>query len=84
MNDNMLLAVLKMPPNCWSDSPVDEIQRHRRYLQAANRIEELKTALLEACKFREALCRNSNIDDDEDPKLWDETLIRWLKVVDGE
>jgi len=51
MSDVMLLGVLRMPPDCWdNDSPIDVMQRHSRYCQAANRIEEqlgiLRSAVL--------------------------------------
>ena len=40
MSDMMLLGVLRMPPDCWdNDSPIDVMQRHSRYCQAADRIE---------------------------------------------
>jgi hypothetical protein len=41
MSDVMLLGILRMPPDCWdNDSPIDFMQRHSRYCQAADRIEE--------------------------------------------
>ena len=39
MSDVMLLGVLRMPIHCWSDSELDQMQRHSRYLEAADRIE---------------------------------------------
>jgi len=39
MSDTMLHAVLLMPPDLWSDSPIDVAQRHGRYIQASRRIE---------------------------------------------
>ena len=36
----MLHGVLLMPPELWSDSPIDRMQRHDRYKQASGRIEE--------------------------------------------
>jgi hypothetical protein len=35
----MLVAVLRMPPQLWVESPFDKRQRHSRYLEAADRIE---------------------------------------------
>jgi hypothetical protein len=35
----MLLGVLRMPPELWTDSPIDVQQRHARYMQAAAHIE---------------------------------------------
>ena len=48
MSDVMLHGVLKMPPNLWSDSPIDIAQRHGRYVEASKRIEELEHQLAEA------------------------------------
>lgn len=42
MSDVMLHGVLKMPPNLWSDSPIDIAQRHGRYVEASKRIEQLE------------------------------------------
>lgn len=36
-------AVLRMPPTCWDNgNPIDEAQRHRIYVEAANLIETLR------------------------------------------
>jgi hypothetical protein len=45
MSNVMLFGVLRMPPELWRSDPVDEAQRHGRYLQAADRIFELETAI---------------------------------------
>lgn len=39
MSVEMLHAVLRMPPACWSDDPMDQQQRHSRYLDASELIE---------------------------------------------
>ena len=39
MSDLMLLAVLRMPPELWTGEAIDVIQRHARYIDAADRIE---------------------------------------------
>ena len=39
MSDVMLIGVLRMPPDCWRDYPLDVKQRHAFYIEAANRIE---------------------------------------------
>jgi DNA-binding TFAR19-related protein (PDSD5 family) len=41
MSDVMLHGVLNMPPELWSGSPIDVMQRHSRYLQASQYIDEL-------------------------------------------
>jgi len=42
MSDVMLLAVLRMSSDLWiKNSPIDEVQRQSRYLQAANKIERM-------------------------------------------
>jgi Tfp pilus assembly protein PilO len=41
MSDVMLHSVLNMPPELWSGSPIDVMQRHSRYLQASKYICEL-------------------------------------------
>lgn len=40
MSDMMLLGVLRMPADCWLDEELDKSQRHARYIQAADRIEQ--------------------------------------------
>lgn len=40
MSDTMLLGVLRMPIECWMPTKIDDLQRYKRYLEAANRIEE--------------------------------------------
>ncbi len=42
MSDTMLLGVLRMPPDCWTNDPIDIMQRHCRYVQAADEIERLQ------------------------------------------
>ncbi len=44
MSDLTLLGVLRLPIECWDESDdefskLDKVQRHARYLQAADRIE---------------------------------------------
>lgn len=46
--DYMLEAVLRMPPNLWSGSEIDVMQRHSRYVQAAEELASLKQQLAEA------------------------------------
>ncbi len=46
MSSVMLQGVLRMPPDMWSDGPIDVAQRHSRYIEAADKlaaIEELVT-----------------------------------------
>ena len=44
----MLHGVLNMPPELWSGSPIDVMQRHSRYVQASQYIDELTEQLDEA------------------------------------
>jgi hypothetical protein len=44
-----------MPPELWTDSPLDISQRHARYIQAAETIEALRAELAEARRERDAL-----------------------------
>ena len=46
MSDIMLHGVLNMPPELWSGSPIDVMQRHSRYVQASQYIDELKALLI--------------------------------------
>lgn len=34
-----------MPINCWSNDAIDQVQRHSRYVEAADRIEQLENLL---------------------------------------
>lgn len=42
MSELMEQAVLRMPPELWSDSPIDIQQRHERYVAAADELERLR------------------------------------------
>lgn len=48
MSDIMLHGVLNMPPKLWCDSPIDVMQRHSRYVQASQYIDELDAELTAA------------------------------------
>lgn len=45
----MLLGVLRLPLDCWDESELGQLQRHSRYLEAADRIEldEMRIRVLE-------------------------------------
>jgi len=47
MSDTMILGVLRMPPEIWSDEELDKRQRHARYLEAARLIVRMQDALEE-------------------------------------
>ena len=55
MSDLMLLGVLRMRIDLWSDSAIDKIQRYGRYLQAANEIVSLREQLTKVTAERDAL-----------------------------
>ena len=42
MSDVILHGVLNMPVDMWSDSPLDQIQRHARYIEASRRLRLLE------------------------------------------
>jgi len=42
VSDMMLDAVLRMPPDAWSGDPLDTLQRHARYVQAADELAALR------------------------------------------
>lgn len=42
MGDAIFFGVLRMPPDLWSDDPLDQHQRYSRYVQAADEIEALR------------------------------------------
>jgi len=42
MSDTMLHGILNMPPDLWSDTPIDQAARHARYVEASRRIIELE------------------------------------------
>ena len=39
MSDTMLIGILRMTYDLWSDSAIDKVQRQSAYIQAADRIE---------------------------------------------
>ena len=45
MSGTMLHGVLNMPPELWSDTELDKMQRYSRYMEASRRIEELERGL---------------------------------------
>ena len=61
MSDIMLHGVLNMPPELWCDSPIDVMQRHSRYVQASQYIDEL---IEQRDKLAVALreCRDDSIE----------------------
>jgi len=48
MSDLMLHAVLNMPPDLWNDSPIDIVQRHGRYVQASERLNDFEKVCKQA------------------------------------
>lgn len=42
MSEVMEQAILRMPPECWSNDVLDQRQRHARYVQAADDLERLR------------------------------------------
>jgi hypothetical protein len=54
MSDAMLHGILQMPPELWSNDPIDILQRHGRYLEAFKRIMELERERDEARRERDA------------------------------
>lgn len=78
MGDTMLIGVLRMPVEVWSDDPLDQHQRQGRYVQAAERIEAdaARIAELEAEveRLRKALALNESewerppLDSDKEGK----------------
>lgn len=72
----MLLGVLEMPPECWSDDPLDVTQRHGRYKQAADRIRndasKLEQQAAELEQLKDAVRRylsTYRLDETEDASL---------------
>ena len=45
-------AVLRMPPSLWDGSEIDVLQRHGRYVEAAEKLEQLEA---ENARQKEAL-----------------------------
>ena len=45
MSGTMLHGVLNMPPELWSDTGLDKMQRYSRYMEASRRIEDLEKGL---------------------------------------
>lgn len=54
MGDTMLHGVLRMPPELWTNTPIDIQQRHSRYLEASDELARLRA---ENEAMREALCK---------------------------
>ena len=45
MGDVMLHGVLNMPPELWSNTNIDKLQRYNVYMAASRRIEDLDRKL---------------------------------------
>jgi len=43
MSDTVLIGVLRMPPELWSNDIIDVQQRYSRYLEAADRLDGNQT-----------------------------------------
>lgn len=41
MSDLMLLGILRMPPETWGDDPLNVMQRHSAYKEAADRLDRM-------------------------------------------
>ena len=68
MSDVMLLGVLRLPIDMWTDDPLDVMQRHERYKQAANEIERLNARIKDyqdACSQKQEIidCDKAVISD---------------------
>jgi len=48
MSDDMLHAVLRMPPHLWTNDYLDQVQRHQRYLEASNKIQSMESVVAAA------------------------------------
>lgn len=46
---DIMLGVLRMPPECWDSGSIDAAQRHAIYCEAADEIEKLKQQHINAC-----------------------------------
>ena len=69
MSSEMLHGVLNMPPDCWSNDCVDEVQRHTRYVEASERIKELEDKL-------QFLIDNDSINDSSIDKEVEQLLLK--------
>ena len=76
MSDVMLIGVLRFPVSLWrDDDPLDKIQRHSRYIQAADRIEsdgkiidELRQQLAEMTAAMSSIANNTCCGDCQEAK----------------
>jgi len=75
MRDIMLLSVLRMPIDLWNNTPLDSIQRHGRYKEAADRIEALKRESDQMRDVLTELIERNNLRGDLDMYLYN--LCRW-------
>jgi hypothetical protein len=81
MGDTNLHGVLNMPPELWSDSELDKMQRHSRYVEASSRIEDSRLAIRKAVIPMMDSCGNSYAN------AWLEewlTMARDLGAYEGE
>lgn len=66
----IMLTVLRMPADCWSDDPFYQAQRHAWYIEAADEIERLreenKRLTLEVAALRsgEFICKKCGLRTD--------------------
>jgi hypothetical protein len=74
----ILEGVLRMPPDCWGDSPLDVMQRHARYVEAADTIDTLREQLEAA---RKLLRRISEWDQMNPPMTGDHA--HWKREIDA-
>lgn len=86
MSYTMLHSILQMPPELWSNDPIDIAQRHGRYLEASKRIIELERQLDLALKSREAVWNSWNDaleERDEARRLasvWEKLALREASI----
>lgn len=72
MSDTMLLGVLNMPPKCWAGDPLDQMQRHNFYKEAAERIcrDAARITELESAAVNQALRIKALEKALEVPQVW--------------
>ena len=88
MSDLMLLAVLRMPPELWTGEAIDVIQRHARYIDAADRIEAQQSKIATLTEQVRAQDKWISVDV-RLPELHQKVLIRipvceYFNIENGE
>lgn len=79
----ILHGVLNMPPDLWDNGPIDQMQRHGRYVEASRRIKELEDAIIESIRISCCESNELNMDNytEEEVEALNDAMIKIFDIL---